>query len=118
MPTSRTHGPPATHDDIIARIEDVNMRMTAGALWRDSVEAGLIDIKESLVALGVGQAAIRSDIEPVLTDIAIIKDVIGASKAIQTGVRFLKWMGAIAAAVAAIMVAVKVSAGAIWRALG
>ena len=118
MPPSRKPVRPATHDDIIARIEDDNERLASGQAWRNSVEAGLVDIKESLVALGAGQAAIRSDIEPVLTDIGIIKDLIGASKWVQTGVRFLKWLGAIAAAVAAIMLAVKVSAGAIWRALG
>ena len=108
------HG--VTHEDIMLQLRATDKRLEDGDHRFLSMENTLKAIGSALNDLHEGQTAIRKDIEPVIDDISIIKDVIGASKAIQTGTRFLKWVGAISGAVAAIIVAIKVSAAAFARA--
>ena len=99
-----------THEDIMQRLNDGDHRFA-------TMENTLTKMTATLECLHEGQKEIRTDIKPVIDDIGIIKDWIGAAKAVKLGTRLVKWAGAIAAALAAIAVAVKVGAAAFARAM-
>lgn len=82
-----------SHEDIAERIDASDER--AGA------------IEKKLDALIESVDALTKIVEPIADDIFTIKEMTGGWKAIGTFGRFLKWMGGLAAAIAAIVVALK-----------
>ena len=109
-PTTEAGAAGVTHEDIMERLKAGDQRF-------ETVESTLKDIGTALKDLHTGQTKIREDIKPVIDDITIIKDWIGAAKAVKIGTRLIKWAGAIAAAMGAIVVAAKVTAAAFARAV-
>jgi phage-related protein len=97
---------PVTHEDIQERLESGQMRF-------EHVEQVLAKVEKALTEVIKGQEEFRSTIKPISEDIAEIKDMVGAWKAIATAGRFAKWLGVIAASIAAIIVLMKTGAHAI-----
>jgi hypothetical protein len=97
---------PATHEDILEQIALGQKRFS-------QVEDVLLDLKHSLASVVQGQNEFRETIKPISDDITQIKDMVSAWKAIETAGKFAKWIGGIAAALAAVWVVAKAGAQAL-----
>lgn len=73
----------------------------------DASDEGAGPIEKKLDELLKRVDALAKIVEPIAGDISTIKEMTGGWEAIGTFGRFLKWIGGLAAAVAAIVVALK-----------
>ena len=102
MPENR----PVTHEDIQARLASGQQRFT-------HVEGALNEVKRALQEVIRGQEEFRETIKPISDDIAQIKDMVGAWKAIGSAGRFAKWLGGIATGLVALWIVMKAGAKAL-----
>lgn len=84
--------PLISHEDIMNRLGGGDDRFKKVEDDLDDIKADVAEMKETLVA---------------------IKDMVEAWTAVKTAGRFIKWLGGIAAGIAAILVAVKT--GVYWK---
>ena len=80
---------PITHEDIHARLASGQQRFA-------HVEDVLAKVEAALSQVIKGQDEFRATIKPISEDIADIKDIVGAWKAVGSAGRFAKWIGGIA----------------------
>ncbi|WP_327195853.1 hypothetical protein [Novosphingobium capsulatum] len=64
-------------------------------------------LEQGIVELTKAVDAMRGDLSDVKVGVDETRDIVKAWEAVKTGGRFVKWLGALAAAIAAIVVAIK-----------
>lgn len=93
--------------------EDIQARLASGQQRFAHVEDVLFEVKHALEQVIKGQDELRETIRPISDDIAQIKDMVGAWKAIGSAGRFAKWLGGIATGLVALWIVMKAGAKAL-----
>ena len=97
---------PVTHEDIHARLASGQQRFA-------HVEEVLAKVEAALDQVIRGQDEFRNTIKPISEDIADIKDMVGAWKAVGSAGRFAKWLGGITTGLVALWIVAKAGAKAL-----
>lgn len=87
--------PQPSHAEILARLDQ-------GSAQFAMIEESIKEIREALQSL----PAIKADVETMKGDVKATKDLVAAWAAVKTAGRFLKWLGGVVAAIAAIKVGI------------